>query len=78
MANYFRFIILLLMIMGVSRYPVRVQATRILRLDQQGYSSFATLGIVCKCCDGPGGECRTTMDASCPKPKQQCYPWKFH
>lgn len=42
-----------------------------------GYSKvFNTLGVVCKCCDGEGGECRTTWEGSCPK--LQCLPWKYH
>lgn len=37
---------------------------------------LATLGIVCKCCDGESGKCRSTWDGSCSK--LQCLPWKFH
>ena len=40
-----------------------------------GYASvFATLGLVCKCCDG--GECKSTWNNSCSK--VQCLPWKQH
>ncbi|KAH1090160.1 hypothetical protein J1N35_017417 [Gossypium stocksii] len=42
-----------------------------------GYSKiFATLGVVCKCCDGSGGECSTTWTQPCSKLK--CLPWKLH
>ncbi|GKU92028.1 hypothetical protein SLEP1_g5811 [Rubroshorea leprosula] len=79
MANCSRFFILLLMITAIFNRPRSIQSRQTLHLNQQGYSSFANLGIVCKCCDGAGGECRTTMDiASCPKPKRQCHSWKFH
>ena len=37
-------------------------------------SPVGTLGVVCKCCDGEGGACRTKWDAPCSK--LQCLPWK--
>lgn len=36
---------------------------------------FATLGVVCKCCDGLGAECKSTFEGTCVK--LQCHPWKF-
>ncbi|KAI6698355.1 hypothetical protein NL676_018474 [Syzygium grande] len=43
--------------------------------QQPGYSKIlATLGVVCKCCDG-GGECTVTWEGSCSK--LQCLPWKL-
>ncbi|KAK3034937.1 hypothetical protein RJ639_032337 [Escallonia herrerae] len=43
----------------------------------QRYSKvFASLGVVCKCCDGVEGGCRSyTGDGFCSK--LQCLPWKF-
>ncbi|KAK1265747.1 hypothetical protein QJS04_geneDACA011381 [Acorus gramineus] len=35
---------------------------------------LATLGLECTCCDGAGGECRSTWDGSCSK--LDCRPWK--
>ncbi|KAK4798449.1 hypothetical protein SAY86_030775 [Trapa natans] len=34
------------------------------------------LGLVCKCCDDNGGNCKASWDGSCPN-KLQCLPWKF-
>ncbi|CAJ1801560.1 unnamed protein product [Sphenostylis stenocarpa] len=46
-------------------------------ISGQGYSKiFATLGVVCKCCDGVGGACTSTWTESCNN--LQCYPWKSH
>src|SRR5438445_461434 len=36
---------------------------------------LGTLGMVCKCCDGNGGECRTTTWLE-PCSNLQCHPWK--
>ncbi|KAH7867483.1 hypothetical protein Vadar_034090 [Vaccinium darrowii] len=38
---------------------------------------FGTLGVVCKCCDGPEGQCKTTsgVDPNCSN--LQCLPWKL-
>ncbi|KAI9157572.1 hypothetical protein LWI28_024557 [Acer negundo] len=56
-----------------------VQAARPTLLNHQGYSKrFASLGVVCKCCDGEKGECRSTWDSSSCPIKLQCLPWKFH
>jgi hypothetical protein len=43
-----------------------------------GYSKiFATLGLVCKCCDnGIEGACKETWTDSCSN--IQCLPWKTH
>lgn len=42
-----------------------------------GYSKiFATLGVVCKCCDGIEGACVEKWTDSCSK--LQCLPWKAH
>ncbi|KAK7390471.1 hypothetical protein VNO78_25777 [Psophocarpus tetragonolobus] len=45
--------------------------------SHQGYSKiFATLGVVCKCCDGVGGACTSTWTESCSN--LQCSPWNSH
>jgi len=42
-----------------------------------GFSkNLAELGVVCKCCDGGGGDCRSTWTESCSN--LQCSPWKSH
>ncbi|PKA56146.1 hypothetical protein AXF42_Ash015631 [Apostasia shenzhenica] len=34
-----------------------------------------TLGLMCRCCDGAGGECRSSRSSNCAK--LDCRPWKF-
>ncbi|KAH1256942.1 hypothetical protein HKD37_03G006999 [Glycine soja] len=63
----------------VAEKPSVVEArTLSLTSSHQGYSKiFATLGIVCKCCDGvEGGACTSTWTESCSN--LQCSPWKSH
>jgi len=36
---------------------------------------FESLGMTCRCCDGAGGECRSSWDSTCTK--LDCHPWKF-
>ncbi|XWS59884.1 hypothetical protein CRYUN_Cryun08bG0160200 [Craigia yunnanensis] len=53
----FLFLLLLVISVSASQVPL-VSAARPLSIlpDQQRYSKiFATLGVVCKCCDGTGG-----------------------
>ncbi|WOH11051.1 hypothetical protein DCAR_0830530 [Daucus carota subsp. sativus] len=35
---------------------------------------FRTLGMVCRCCDSAGGDCRTKWLEPCPN--LECRPWK--
>ncbi|GAV56835.1 hypothetical protein CFOL_v3_00377 [Cephalotus follicularis] len=77
MPKCFGFFVLVLMIIAITQNPREVEARPITLSSQEGYSMmFATLGIVCKCCDGEGDECRSTWKGFCSKP--QCLPWKFH
>lgn len=40
-----------------------------------GYSNvFGTLGMVCRCCDDKGRDCKTKWLQPCPN--LQCHPWK--
>ncbi|KAK1377502.1 hypothetical protein POM88_024246 [Heracleum sosnowskyi] len=49
--------------------------TKIGKDAKQGYSKFlGTLGMVCECCDGAGGQCKTKWLEPCPN--LQCRPWK--
>ncbi|KAI9079615.1 hypothetical protein K1719_038442 [Acacia pycnantha] len=42
----------------------------------QGASqTLASLGVVCKCCDGIEGACTSTWTDSCSN--LQCSPWKY-
>ncbi|KAM6550820.1 hypothetical protein CsatB_000628 [Cannabis sativa] len=69
----FLFVLVLFAVLA-SEKSVAVQA-RFLSSAQQRYTNvFATLGLVCKCCDGPKGECTSSWTNSCPK--IQCLPWK--
>ncbi|GMY39673.1 hypothetical protein FCV25MIE_34917 [Fagus crenata] len=65
------------MIVAMLQQPRGLEARPLTIVDyKQGHLNkfVATLGIVCKCCDGIKGECRSTWDSSCPK--LQCLPWK--
>ncbi|XWS43781.1 hypothetical protein CRYUN_Cryun16bG0133500 [Craigia yunnanensis] len=74
------FLLLLLLVFSVSASQVPpASAARPLSIlpDQQRYSKiFATLGVVCKCCDGTGAECSSTWTEPCSQLK--CLPWKLH
>ncbi|KAJ4719929.1 Fibropellin-1 like [Melia azedarach] len=78
----FQLLLLLLLVVAVSQCSCRsvvVKAIRPTILNHRlGYSKTfaAQLGVVCKCCDGEKGECRSTWQGSCSN--LQCLPWKFH
>ncbi|KAG5054324.1 hypothetical protein AAZX31_03G062400 [Glycine max] len=72
-------VLVILIASSVAEKPSVVEArTLSLTSSHQGYSKiFATLGIVCKCCDGvEGGACTSTWTESCSN--LQCSPWKSH
>ncbi|WRX12809.1 hypothetical protein QQP08_005296 [Theobroma cacao] len=75
MAKNFGFFVLLFMILVLSRNFINVESRVLKRV--RGYANFATLGVVCKCCDGEGGECKSSWNASHSCPKIQCLPWKY-
>ncbi|KAJ4833508.1 hypothetical protein Tsubulata_008012 [Turnera subulata] len=70
-------LLLLLALTPLLSQEPRTEAARTLSfLPQENFSKvFATLGVVCKCCDGTEGECTTTWTGSCHKP--QCLPWRI-
>nr|KYP55986.1 hypothetical protein KK1_002213 [Cajanus cajan] len=72
-------LLVILIASSVAEKP-RVVEGRTLSLtsqSHQGYSKiFATLGVVCKCCDGVEGACTSTWTEPCPN--LQCSPWKYH
>ncbi|KAA8518962.1 hypothetical protein F0562_016264 [Nyssa sinensis] len=70
-------ILILLLVIGFTEFqkPGVVEARPLAFQPQQRYPNiFATLGVVCKCCDG--GECKSTWVESCSQ--LQCLPWKLH
>ncbi|XVF55173.1 hypothetical protein PTKIN_Ptkin06aG0015500 [Pterospermum kingtungense] len=73
-------LLLLLLVISVSASHVPLaSAARPLSIlpDQPNYSKiFATLGVVCECCDGAGGQCSRTWTQPCSQLK--CLPWKLH
>ncbi|KAG5060225.1 hypothetical protein AAZX31_01G095500 [Glycine max] len=71
-------VLVILIASSVAEKPSVVEArTLSLTSSHQGYSKFfATLGLVCKCCDGVGGACTSTWTESCSN--LQCSPWKSH
>ncbi|KAE7996702.1 hypothetical protein FH972_001402 [Carpinus fangiana] len=78
MPKHFRLFFWLLIIFAMLQQPRASGVVRAVTIKdhQRGYSKafVATLGLVCKCCDGMGGECSSTWNYTCPK--LQCLPWK--
>ncbi|KAJ9684427.1 hypothetical protein PVL29_016742 [Vitis rotundifolia] len=69
----FELLALFFIVVAIFQYPRAMEAKP---ASFQRYSKvFNTLGVVCKCCDGEGGECKSTWEGSCPK--LQCLPWKY-
>ncbi|KAM1748907.1 hypothetical protein ACFX1T_009718 [Malus domestica] len=69
--------LLLLVVLFTSGKSSGAEGRPLSLTPQRGYAKvFGTLGIVCECCDGAGGECTSTWNESCTKLK--CHPWKQH
>ncbi|KAK4759425.1 hypothetical protein SAY87_022556 [Trapa incisa] len=83
-------IIIIIIIISSASFTRPVQA-RVLEMTSSSFShhqpqkqqgSYSRsklldeLGMVCKCCDDNGDNCKTSWDGSCPS-KLQCLPWKF-
>ncbi|PIN02254.1 hypothetical protein CDL12_25229 [Handroanthus impetiginosus] len=79
--HHHQFLTLLLLMVCLAIQETRRAAARPLPFSsQQRYGkTFASLGVVCKCCDGVegGGEesCTASWDGSCSK--LHCLPWKL-
>ncbi|KAI4354582.1 hypothetical protein L6164_003432 [Bauhinia variegata] len=70
-------LLLLAMVLSHAQKPSITEARPLSLIAHQGYSKiFATLGVVCKCCDGINGDCTSTWTESCSN--LQCFPWKSH
>ncbi|GAV65454.1 hypothetical protein CFOL_v3_08969 [Cephalotus follicularis] len=68
--------LLLAITIFTSQKAIVAEARALPFIPKQRYSSvFATLGVVCKCCNGEGGECTSTWNLSCSN--LQCLPWKI-
>ncbi|KAE9447741.1 hypothetical protein RHGRI_015341 [Rhododendron griersonianum] len=71
-------LLLLLVISFTCQTPRFTEARPLSFLPQQRFSKvFETLGVVCKCCDGPGGECKSTTGVNPNCSNLQCLPWKL-
>ncbi|KAK7395203.1 hypothetical protein VNO78_15751 [Psophocarpus tetragonolobus] len=69
-------LLLIIMLVSFADQPSVVQGRALSLISGQGYSKiFATLGVVCKCCDEVGGACTRTWTESCNN--LQCLPWKY-
>ncbi|KAL2336532.1 hypothetical protein Fmac_010978 [Flemingia macrophylla] len=72
--------LMILVVLSVAEKPSLIEGRTLSLMSGQGYAKiFATLGVVCKCCDGVGGSCRpliSTWTESCNN--LQCFPWKSH
>ncbi|CBI30472.3 unnamed protein product, partial [Vitis vinifera] len=60
----------LLLVSNLSTQKTRAVEGRLLSSSssssrQRYWKIFTTLGMVCKCCDGVGGECTSTWNMSC-------------
>ncbi|OAY41398.1 hypothetical protein MANES_09G098400v8 [Manihot esculenta] len=71
------FLLLVLAVSSAQKPRIIAEARTISFLAEQNHSKiFATLGVVCKCCDGEQGECRRIWKkGSCHN--LQCLPWKI-
>ncbi|XP_061376379.1 uncharacterized protein LOC133318405 [Gastrolobium bilobum] len=70
-------VLLIVLVVSISEKPSVVEGRALSLISHQGYSKiFATLGVVCKCCDGIEGACTSTWTESCSN--LQCFPWKSH
>ncbi|KAH1199138.1 hypothetical protein GmHk_18G052567 [Glycine max] len=50
--------LLIIMVVSIAEKPSVIEGRTLSLISGQGYSKiFATLGVVCKCCDGVGGAC---------------------
>ncbi|KAL5161870.1 hypothetical protein HKD37_07G019086 [Glycine soja] len=48
--------LLIIMVVSIAEKPSVIEGRALSLISGQGYSKiFATLGLVCKCCDGVGG-----------------------
>ncbi|XP_061348951.1 uncharacterized protein LOC133294310 [Gastrolobium bilobum] len=71
------FMLLIIMVVSIAEKPSVIEGRTLSLISDQGYKKiFATLGVVCKCCDGVGGTCTSTWTESCNN--LQCFPWKSH
>ncbi|CAJ2670572.1 uncharacterized protein LOC123889817 [Trifolium pratense] len=70
-------LLIIIMVISISHKSSLIEARTLSLISNQGYSKiFATLGVVCKCCDEIGGACTSTWTQSCNNLK--CSPWKSH
>ncbi|CAL5210934.1 unnamed protein product [Lathyrus oleraceus] len=74
------FLLLIVLISSIRENPSIVEGRVLSLISHQviGYSKiFATLGVICKCCDdGIEGACKETWTDSCSN--VQCLPWKTY
>ncbi|KAK4270383.1 hypothetical protein QN277_023421 [Acacia crassicarpa] len=63
---------------SISQKPSLTEARPLSLLNphhHQASQTWASLGLVCKCCDGSEGACKSTWTNSCSNLK--CSPWKY-
>ncbi|KAG1339283.1 hypothetical protein COCNU_04G015890 [Cocos nucifera] len=67
---------LLLLVCVQVHISMGAEARPLPSIKQERYVQvLESLGLNCRCCDGAGGECRTTWNSTCAK--LDCLPWKF-
>ncbi|OIW07509.1 hypothetical protein TanjilG_14455 [Lupinus angustifolius] len=71
------FFMLMIMVVFISEKSLVIEGRTLSLISNKGYSKiFATLGVICKCCDETGSACTSTWTESCNN--LQCLPWKLH
>ncbi|PKU86466.1 hypothetical protein MA16_Dca017027 [Dendrobium catenatum] len=69
-------LLLLLVITNTHFFPKQAEARPVSSVQQEGYvKELQLLGLMCRCCDGVDGECRSSWGPTCAK--LDCKPWKF-
>ncbi|URE24662.1 hypothetical protein MUK42_07379 [Musa troglodytarum] len=72
-----RFLVVLMLLVSLHAHVSMSTEARPLASDKEHryVEVLQSLGIRCRCCDGVGGECRSTWASHCDK--LECHPSKF-
>ncbi|KAL0915152.1 hypothetical protein M5K25_015551 [Dendrobium thyrsiflorum] len=71
----FCFLLLLIIFHGAGQIKIEGEAKKISFAKQEKYGKvLQSLGLMCRCCDLDGGDCRSSWDSPCYK--LDCQPWR--
>ncbi|KAJ8631821.1 hypothetical protein MRB53_025144 [Persea americana] len=78
MGSSFKHSILLSLLLAFIFLQANIIEARTLTLRDQkrDLKLLESLGVMCRCCDGIGGKCKSSWDTPCLK--LDCSPWKSH